>query len=176
MLRDGTYGNFFLSKVIEKVSNLEEQTPKFKETDQSLTSSTTFTEITDLSYTLGAYEKIAFTYTLYFVSESTDDIKFTLTCPPNSTIKYAPINGMTAARAFSAPNVATANSVSFVYGAPGYGTGSDVAGMAVITGVVEATGTSGNLIPYFAQQVSGASETKVLKDSYLLISKASRDE
>lgn len=176
MLNDGTYGNFFLSKVIEKVADLGDQSPRFKETDQSITSSTAFTEINELSYTLGAYEKIAFTYTLYFVSESNTDIKFTLTSPPSSTIKYAAINSTDAARAFSAPNVATANSVSIVYGAPGYGSGSDVAGMAVITGVVEATGTSGNLTPLFAQQTSGTQATKVLRDSYLLISRASREE
>lgn len=168
MLRDGTYGNLFVAKSQAAFEDDDENANRFVEDDISVTNSTTFVEITDLAYNYSAYERFAFRYYIFFESGTTEDIKFTLTVPNGTRIKYVPSNSViinSSGTVEANATIATSNNASIVYGAPA----ATNYRLAEIVGVLEGGDVGGNLSVYFAQSTSGATATKVLQDSFIQI-------
>lgn len=168
MLRDGTYGNLFVAKSQSAFEDADENANKFVEENVSVTSSTSFVEIADLAYNFSAYERFGFRYYIFFESGTTEDIKFTLTVPEGTRIKYVPSNSVVINNSGTIEansTIATSNNETIVYGSPA----ATNYRLAEIVGVLEGGDVGGNLSVYFAQNSSGATQTSVLQDSFLQI-------
>lgn len=168
MLKDGIYGNLFVAKSQAAFEDAEENANKFVEETVSVTSSTTFVEISELAYNFSSYEKFGFRYHIFFESGTTEDIKFTLRVPDGTRIKYVPSNSIiinSSGTIEANSTIGTSNNCSIVYGAPA----ATNYRLAEIVGVLEAGDAAGNLSIFFAQNSSGATATKVLQDSFIQI-------
>jgi hypothetical protein len=171
-INDGVVGNLLISRLSERVNELEEIGPRFKNNNQVANNTTTFTEVTDLSYRMNAYENISFRYIIFYSGDATADCKFTVTAPTGAELRYAPSGSVAIsdANALTRTEGVSAEGTAFVFGT----TSSSLTNfnVAEIVGIVKNGDNSGNLTLLFAQNTQTVANTNVLRDSHLFVYQA----
>lgn len=142
-----------------------------KTSDESVTSSTTLQNDNELKYTLAASEQVTFRITIFYEGDSAGDLKVGMTAPSGAT-------GLCGGRGTNASSTGSTGQVvqsafAFGTGSASYGaigTGSSNWLIATIDGVCINGATPGDLQFQWAQLASSATATKVLTNSYMVVS------
>lgn len=144
--------NINFTGVLNSYKQLEDFKVVRKTADQTIDTSETFVNITNLVQAVGANEVWVLTFFLLFNSGTTPDIKWNLTVPSGGNAEGY-MNDYKNAIA----TVREASAISW----PCDGDNT----LAVMDVVIKNSSTAGNVQLQFAQDTSTASNTKVLEDS-----------
>jgi hypothetical protein len=134
-----------------------------KTSDQSITSSTTLTDVTGVNIAVAASEVWAFQtfLTCTAAASGPPDIKFEFTGPAGSTIVWSTPGSPNTGDTYSLPLIAA--------GGAGIVTGADTTQRGYMgLGTIVNAGTAGNLQLQFAQSTSSASAATIKANSWLL--------
>lgn len=136
-----------------------------KTSDQSVTSSTTLVNCTQLVQAIGANEVWEFDFDLWVQGASTGDIQIAFTVPTSCTLKWASVGGPTTAMS-SASSVTAINPYQTTTsgGRNDFGALSDIVLLKLKVFVRNST-NAGNVQLQFAQSASDVGATWVLTDS-----------
>jgi hypothetical protein len=148
----------------------------WKTSDQSITNSTTLTNVSELSYPVKPFEKINFKYVVWYCANISANIRFAVTTPASSNVYYAPTGSIQYSTTGTFVQVQTANASACTINFAGLGSNYVSASpkanslLAEIVGSVEVGSTGGFLNLQFSQISSVASATAaILKNSHLII-------
>lgn len=140
--------------------------------DQTVNASTTLVNATSMSVAVAASSNYLIDGWLMYASDTTPDIKFAFTYPAAATLSWSGsgywtniASGGPAGATGGEVNLNARNRSATAISAGGIGAGT-AAGM-VIRGLLIVGGTAGTLQLQFAQEVSNASDTKLLRDSWI---------
>lgn len=136
--------------------------------DQTVNNSTTLISSTGLTVDLLAYDRGNFKLQLFFVGDSTADIRFSVLYPSGATCWYTATSNiyLNSVDGVSANNVETTGSV-FVAG-----THTTEIRALEISGYIQTTGTSGALTLRFAQGTAVVADTTLKANSSLTFTRA----
>lgn len=136
-----------------------------KTTDEGRTSTVALANDADLVVPVQADSTYVFEATIFYDGATTGDLKFDLTSPAGSTLKWAPV-GLTGAATSGAGSI----DVRVGVGTPGAAGAGTQTGLRV-RGLLRTAGTAGNLQFRWAQVVSDATATTVYIDSFITAEK-----
>ena len=129
-----------------------------KSSDQTISASTTYTDITEFTVPVETSSTYKFRAEIYYTSPAAADIKFNCLVPTGSTIRYSPDQTIK----ISDSDTVVADSVKGLSGdSVVFGGSIGTTRMAVVTGVFTTSTTTGNFRMQFAQVASDAGETIV---------------
>ena len=126
----------------------------------AVNNSTTLVNITGLAFAIAANEIWTFEITIWYSSNATANIKFAVTTPTGSTVRYTLIATVIDGAALYPQVNATASGTT--------GIADGAAAFAKIVGIVVNGATAGNVQAQFAQNTANVSDTTVLANSHLV--------
>lgn len=136
----------------------------YVDTDQSVASTTTPTNITDLEYRIGANEKVGFEVILEHSGPTAGDLRFDMNTPSGATCRYGADNGMKVGASSTVIISGTEASATDIV------VGSDPAQyLLTIRGYCLAGSSDGTLVPRFAQVSSDATNTTIHAGSHFRV-------
>jgi hypothetical protein len=147
----------------------------WKNSDQSLTNSTTLTNVSDLSYSVRPFEKINFKYIIWYSANISSNIRFAVTTPAFCNVYYGPTGSIQYSTTGTFIQVQTANASACTINFAGLGNYTPAAPrsnsvLAEIIGSVEVGNTAGFLNLQFSQASAAAfANSAVLRNSHLII-------
>lgn len=140
-------------------------TTEYKTADQSVTSSTTLVNVTDLVFAIGASERWGYRFVIFYDATTGGDIKFAITAPAGvADLRWG--SGVTRGPGEGTWADATVSGSGTERGFAGRGAG-DIASL-VIEGFVENGATGGSIQLQFAQNTSNGTASIVKENSYLV--------
>lgn len=146
---------------------------RWKDSDQSVTSSTTQTNITDLTVPVAASTNYAIRAVIFYSGSTTGDINLGWTVPTGSSFKVTP-DGFASGATGNTNSIYRGVLTTSAFGAlaaQGAGVGSALT--AHLEGILAVNTTAGNLQLQYAQGTSDATSTVIYSGSYLWVQKIS---
>lgn len=127
-------------------------------TDTTVTNSATLVPVTDLTFALGAYERVVVKYNVFYTTTATGDFKYQLSIPATPTFYHA-IKESNAPAA-----VALVTAVEVAEGATAATAASGTDGYVRVTAVIENGATGGDVTFEFAQNTATAAQSAVVRN------------
>ena len=140
------------------VFSAQEPITKVVTANQSVTSSTTLVDVSDLTIRLGKYERVNFKYNIFYTTAAAGDFKYLIDTPASLTSYHAAQNGCDHAGAALASIITAEGSAIAIQAS-----GTD--GCLQLTGTIENGATAGDLKFSFAQNTSDGTAATVREGS-----------
>ena len=140
------------------VFSAQEPITKVVTANQSVTSSTTLVDVSDLTLRIGKYERINFKYNIFYTTAATPDFKYFIDTPASLTSYRVAQNGCDHAGAALASIITAEVSAISI-------TASGTDGFLQLTVTIENGATAGDFKFQFAQNTSDATAAIVLEGS-----------
>ena len=140
------------------VFSAQEPITKVVTANQSVTSSTTLVDVSDLTLRIGKYERINFKYNIFYTTAATPDFKYFIDTPASLTTYRVAQNGCDHAGAALASIITAEGSAIAI-------TASGTDGCLQLTGTIENGATAGDIKFQFAQNTSDGTAATVREGS-----------
>lgn len=129
--------------------------------DQSVTNSATLVTVPELTISVGKYDRVAFTYQIFYTTTAAGDLKYRVDVPASPTSLRLLLEEQAPAATATVTTILTAEADDTILAASG------TEGYINIRGVLVNGATAGDIIFQFAQNTQTASETaKILTGSF----------